>query len=87
MSADKKTLNKDFCQRKSAIIPFAVARAIVLAKLDLKLRSQFRHGFKDFVAETLLQSGPREVLIDGGPLPRVDKCTQQCLPLLMEGLD
>jgi hypothetical protein len=37
---------------------FAVARSIVLAKLDFKLRSQFRYGFKDYVAETLLQSGP-----------------------------
>lgn len=34
---------------------FAVARAIILAKLHFRLRGQFRHDFEEFIAETMLQ--------------------------------
>ena len=37
---------------------FAVSRAIVLARLGFKLRSQFRNDILEFIAETLLQPGP-----------------------------
>lgn len=37
---------------------FTVARAIILVKLALKQRREFRQGLQDYVAETMLQSGP-----------------------------